>query len=122
MSPDEIVDLVNWLDTEVDNGGFHQFFNNAAGDRTADTIVALETIGATKTADILRHAAALFPAGMPPHDRHERMAVLWQAFPDPKVFYPLNEEFYAYPDGLLEALVAEFAAKSGLPPDPSWTV
>jgi hypothetical protein len=118
----EIVDLVRWLDREVENGGFHQFFNNSPGDKTAETIAALEEIGATKTADILRRAAAMFPAGAPPQDRDERLTVLWRQFPDPKTFDPLNDEFYAYPDGLLEMLLAKFAEKSGVALDPYWTV
>jgi hypothetical protein len=122
LRPEEIVDLVRWLDTEIDNGGFHQFFHNSAGDRTAETIAALEAIGAPRIADIVRRAAAMFPGGMPPRDRDERMSVLWRRFPDPKIFDSINEEFYAYPDGLLETLITSFAAKSGLPPDPFWTV
>jgi hypothetical protein len=38
MPPEEIVELVRWPDAEVNNGGFHQFFNNSAGNRTAATI------------------------------------------------------------------------------------
>jgi hypothetical protein len=122
LRPEQIVDLIRWLDAEVDNGGFHQFFNNSAGDKTADTIAALEEIGAINAAGIVRRAAAMFPGGMPPGNRDERMKILWREFPDPKIFDPLNEEFYAYPDGPLETLLANFAAKSGFPLDPYWTV
>jgi hypothetical protein len=121
MSPEEVVELVHWLDLEVDNGGLHQFFNNSAGDKTTDTIAALEAIGAFQTANILQRAAAMFPGGMPPGDRDERVAILWKNFPDPKVFDQLNEEFYAYPDDLLRRL-EDFKAKNGLPGDPSWQV
>ena len=121
MDAEKIVDLIVWLDLEVDNGGFHQFFNNSAGDKTADTIIALETIGAVLTANILRRAAAMFPGEMPPANRDGRVAILWKLFPDPKVFYPLNEEFYAYPDDLLHR-VEEFKSKNGLPPGPKWQI
>jgi hypothetical protein len=122
LRPEEIVELIRWLDAEVDNGGFHQFFNNSPGDKTAETIAALESVGATKTADIVRRAAARFPGGTPPQNRDERMAVLWREFPDPGAFDPLNEEFYGYPDGLLETLLARFADKSDIPLSPYWTV
>jgi hypothetical protein len=121
MNVEKVVDLIVWLDLEVDNGGFHQFFNNSAGDMAADTIIALETIGAVQTANILQRATAMFPGGMPPQNRDERVAILWKLFPDPKVFYPLNEEFYAYPDDLLRRL-EEFKGKKGLLPGPIWQV
>jgi hypothetical protein len=121
LRPEQIVDLVRWLDREVENGGFHQFFNNSPGDKTAETFAALETIGAPRTAGILRRAAAMFPSGMPPQDRDARMEILWRQIPDPKTFDPLNDEFYAYPDGPLETLLANFAAKSRSPLDPYWT-
>ncbi len=54
MNPIEIVDLVVELEDEVNNGGFHQFFNNSSGDNTAETIQALEAIGATVVAEILK--------------------------------------------------------------------
>jgi hypothetical protein len=40
MSPDEVVDLIGALEGEVNNGGFHQYFYNSAGDNTAETIQA----------------------------------------------------------------------------------
>ena len=50
---DEVVDLIDALEGEVNNGGFHQYFYNSAGDRTAETIQALEIIGAFAMADIV---------------------------------------------------------------------
>jgi len=62
MNPQEAIDLVVDLEDEVNNGGFHQFFNNSPGDNTAETVQALEAIGATLVANILTRAAASFPA------------------------------------------------------------
>ena len=101
-----VTDLVKALEDEVNDGGFDQFFYNNAGDNTAETIEALKSIGALKTADILRRAAAMFPGGMPPRERYARQGVLLQKFPDAKGFEELNDEFYAYPDDL-----ASFLAK-----------
>jgi hypothetical protein len=94
MDTERIIDLIDWLDLEVENGGFHQFFHNSPGDHTEQTIHALEIIGALTAADIVKRAAGMFPDGMPPRDRNERMDVLWKRFPDPRAFYSLNEEFY----------------------------
>jgi hypothetical protein len=100
MDAQEVTDLIEALEGEVNNGGFDQFFYNNAGDNTRETIQALEAIGAFKMADILKRAAAAFPAGMPPKDRFARQDVLLQQFPDAKGFEALNNEFYAYPDDL----------------------
>jgi penicillin V acylase-like amidase (Ntn superfamily) len=71
----EVVDLVNAVEGEVNNGGFHQFFYNNAGDNTMETIQALEIIGAKNMANIVRRAAAMFPGGTPPKDRFARQDV-----------------------------------------------
>ncbi len=107
MNPQELIDLVDDLEAEVNNGGFHQFFNNSSGDNTAETIHALETIGATVMANILRRAASKFPGSMPPKDRSQRLDVLWANFPRADEFSELDTEFFAYPEDL-SALVAEY--------------
>jgi hypothetical protein len=43
-----IEELVSNLEAEINNGGFDQYFFNSTGDRTAETIRALELIGAKK--------------------------------------------------------------------------
>jgi len=97
----EPVRLVMALEDEVNNGGFHQFFYNSAGDETAEMIQALEAIQATKMADIVKRAAAKFPGGMPPKDRFARQDLLLDSVsPDADVFTDLNNEFFAYPDDL----------------------
>jgi hypothetical protein len=100
MEMQEVVDLIDAVEGEVNNGGFHQFFYNNAGDNTMETIQALETIGATKMADIVRRAAAMFPGGVPPKDRFARQDVLLETFPRAEAFESLNDEFFAYPDDL----------------------
>jgi penicillin V acylase-like amidase (Ntn superfamily) len=74
------------LEAEVNNGGFHQFFYNSAGDNTEDTIQALEIIGAATMAEITRRAAAMFPGRMPPRDRFLRQDVLLKNYPDSAAF------------------------------------
>lgn len=112
MDPCTVVDLVLEFEDEVNNGGLHQFFNNSSGDNTADTIGALETIGATAMADILRRAASRFPNGFPPKLRSERLATLWNSFPQTDEFRDLDAEFFAYPDdlsGLIAAYKNQFS-------------
>ena len=104
MSPNEVLDLVDALEGEVNNGGFHQYFYNSAGDKTAETIQALEIIGALKMANIVRRAGEKFPSGVPPKNRFERQDLLLEADPQATTFRDLDEEFYDYPDNLAELL------------------
>ena len=113
MDEREIVDLVDALEGEVNNGGFHQFFYNNAGGNTMETIRGLEAIGAVKVADILKRAAAMFPGGMPPKDRFARQGVLLATFPDARSFEVLNDEFYAYLEDI-SGLLRSYKSRSGL--------
>ena len=111
MTHEDVERLVGWLEAEVNNGGFDQFFFNSAGDEAAATIEALEAIGAFSTAAIVRRACARFPGGMPPADRDERQARLEEVSPDTDAFEAEDEQFYAYEDDL-SALVAAHADRS----------
>jgi hypothetical protein len=46
--------LVYWRDCKMQNGGMPQFITNSSGDHFHDTIAALETIGADRTAEYMR--------------------------------------------------------------------
>lgn len=109
MDQTEIATCIENLEAEVNNGGFHQFFYNSAGDDTAETIQALQAIGAARMADIVKRAAGKFPGGMPPQERFERQEILLERFPESTEFDELDAEFFAYPDDLA-ALLKRFAA------------
>jgi hypothetical protein len=106
MSKQEIVDLVEILEMEVNNGGFDQFFFNSSGDKTADTIDALEAIGAQYTAKIVRSAASKFPGGMPSVNREERQEQLEVVSPDAEAFETEDAAFYEYKDDLASLVEA----------------
>jgi hypothetical protein len=109
VQPKVVRELIRELEAELNNGGFDQFFFNSAGDRTAETIAALEAIGASHTAGIVRKAAARFPGGMPPADRDERQALLSDSVsPDSDAFEDEDAAFLEYRDDL-EALAAAYA-------------
>jgi hypothetical protein len=105
----DIGQLVGSLRAEVNNGGFDQFFFNSASDRTAEIISALELIGASKTADIVRRAAGKFPGGMPPSEWAERQDLLVdEVSPEADAFKEFDQEFYASSENLTE-LVQKYA-------------
>lgn len=112
MSPSEVFRLVDDLESEVNNGGFHQFFFNSSGDATAETIGALDIIGAHSVAALLRRAAELFPGGFPPKDRQTRLEILRSWFPNTNEFRRLDDEFLLYPDDL-GSLRANYVSKVG---------
>jgi hypothetical protein len=115
--PEQIALCVDGLEREVNNGGFEQYFFNSAGDHALDCLDALEEIGATSMAKLLRKAVAIFGAGGPDLDREERQLQL-EALGDrvaPKL-EPLDDAFFDYPDDLaallrafVEANVSEFS-------------
>lgn len=108
MQPDVVRQLIGDLEAELSNGGFDQFFFNSAGDRTVETIAALEAIGATHTAGIVRAAAAKFPGGSPSADRATRQEQLESVSPDADAFEAEDEAFLEYRDDL-ESLLARYA-------------
>jgi hypothetical protein len=104
LSPSEKVFILVWeLEAEVNNGGFHQFFFNSAGDRAGATAAALRSIGAKRAADIVDRATSSFPKGVPA-DRSVRQGLLEEIDPDIALFEALDQEFYTYPDDLSRLL------------------
>lgn len=93
---------LTWLGLETNSGGLHQFFFNDAGKFAADAVLGLTTIGASKSADVLRRAIALFPRGYVPTDQAERRHVL-NRLPENVQWKVLGEEltreFWAATDG-----------------------
>jgi hypothetical protein len=111
MTPAEVQRLVDDLEAEVNNGGFDQYFFNAAGDEAAAAIEALEAIGAGRTAAIVRSACARFPGGMPPADRDTRQALLTESVsPEGDAFEDDDDAFLNYEDDLA-GLVAAYAER-----------
>ena len=64
------------LDSEVNNGGFDQFYWNPAGEFALDAVEGLESIGAYQKASILDAANSEFPGGMPSENRIKRQEEL----------------------------------------------
>jgi len=95
------------LESEVNNGGFSQYFFNDSRETASFVSEALQTIGAPKTADICRRAiAAAFPNGLP--ENPEDISLAASDFPDEvrEALEPLDNEFFGYPHNLTELLFA----------------
>ncbi len=95
------------LETEVDKGGFHQYFSDSAGDRVLDAIDALRRIGAMQTSRIVEKACMLFPQGRPDPDRSKRQQQLDTFELDFEAFEALDSAFHAHREDL-EKLQAKY--------------
>ncbi len=61
------ISLIEDLDSEVGDGGFSQYFYESSGDHARETLAALERVGDTDRARLLREAMAVFgPQGPSP--------------------------------------------------------
>ena len=93
------------LDSQVNNGGFDQYFFNQSGDLWPQTLAALKTIGSQHVLGLLEQAIAVFPDSRPARDNDERRDQLL-AFGEEESerFNALDTEFYQsteYLGGLL---------------------
>lgn len=75
--PPDVAQLLaaHWCQSEVTNGGFHQFFANATGVLAPEAKTAFRAIGLDAWAETLAAAMAHFGAAYP-RDRHVRAALL----------------------------------------------
>jgi len=81
--------------TELNNGGMHQFLLNSSGDFAKETPEVFRRIGADEAARILEEANAFFGPAGPATDRETRMTVLL-AFPKSieDRIHALSDEFF----------------------------
>ena len=100
------------LESEVNNGGFIQFFDNAGGAFADEIVPAFKRIGARKTASICKKALQALGQGLP-KDWEERRALLDRIVDDRvgELLEACDEAFYEYPDDL-EALNAAYVRKN----------
>jgi len=106
-APQQVFSSVWAVEAEVNNGGFSQYFLNDSCETAVFVAKALDTIGASRTADICRRAiATAFPAGLPPTPKAISTAA--PDFPDEVLeqLGALDNEFFAYPHNLTDLLFA----------------
>ena len=110
---EQVVYCIWWLEGEVNNGGFHQFFFNSSGNLYSETSAALLKIGANKTNDLLEKACRLAFTGAPSKHHTERQHALDSR--GDKLVDDLNEldqRFYAYEEDLAQ-LVNRYIGADG---------
>jgi hypothetical protein len=105
--PQKVFSAIWAVESEVNNGGFSQYFLNSSAESASFVVEALETIGAPETAAICERAkAAAFPAGLPASKDAIRSAA--GDFPDEVLekLEEIDQEFFSYPHDLTKLLFA----------------
>jgi len=103
--PQKMFSAVWSIESEVNNGGFAQYFPNSSSETAAFVAEALDTIGAPKASNICRRAiAAAFPRGLPGDS--ETISTMATEFPEEvlETLESLDQGFFEYPHDLTELL------------------
>jgi hypothetical protein len=120
--PQKVFSAIWALESEVNNGGFSQYFLNSSCETAGFVAEALDTIGAPRTAEICRRAIGrAFPEGLPSNP--EAISLGASDFSDEteEKLDALDQEFYQYPHdltGLLFAYVSKHPDEFGKLPEP----
>lgn len=105
---DQVLVAIWGLEAEVNNGGFHQYYFNSAGNQAFFAATALDLIGASQAAGIVRQANTAFGTDGPARDRDQRQKSLTAMAEE--TWDRLEESFLAYPDDIAARLAAWLAA------------
>ncbi|HEV2495049.1 MAG TPA: DMP19 family protein [Terriglobia bacterium] len=99
------------LESEINNGGIKQYFENDGGETVGFAAAALKRIGANQCAGIVERAVSTICAGSVPSDAHgwEKL-IAGMSDETGEILEGLDSEFYRYPDNLTE-LLFEFVRK-----------
>ncbi len=105
--PQKVFSSIWAVESEVNNGGFSQYFLNSSAETASFVAQALEAIGAPRTSDICRRAIACgFPAGLP--STPEAISAAAAEFSEETLdeLETFDAEFFAYPHDLTDLLFA----------------
>jgi hypothetical protein len=112
LTPAEQVFRAVWeVESEINNGGFNQYFFNSSGALVPYGASALRAIGADAMASILERAIEAVGPGIDWEDDDKRRAHICDLTGDVvEALEGLDQEFYAYPDNLT-GLLYEYTRK-----------
>jgi hypothetical protein len=120
--PQKVFSSIWALESEVNNGGFAQYFLNLSSETAGFVAEALETIGASSTSEICRQAiAAAFPDGLPLDIETISSEASNFSSETAEKLDALDNEFFQYPNDLTHLLftyVAKHPEEFGELPEP----
>lgn len=91
-----------WLDGEVNNGGFSQYYFNSSGDLAVRAATAARSTGSVELAGLIEKANSLFGKEGPNPDRDKRMDQLSKI--DEKALEDLADRYYESNETMAELL------------------
>jgi hypothetical protein len=109
--PQKVFSAIWAVESEVNNGGFAQYFSNDSAESASFVVQALETIGAPRTASICNRAiVTAFPGGLP--TTVEAIRSVANKFSEEILaqLEPLDQEFLSYPHNLTDLLFTHVSA------------
>ncbi len=116
-TPQKVFSAIWAVESEVNNGGFSQYFQNESAESAGFVAEALDMIGASKTAEICRHAiATAFPSGLPTDPEEVRTTASEFSQEIEENLSEIDNEFFAYPNdltGLLFVYVSQHPEEFG---------
>jgi len=105
--PQKVFSAVWAVESEVNNGGFSQYFLNSSAETARFVVEALNIIGAPRTADICKRAIAVaFPAGLPSEPAQISAGAEDFTGETEERLEELDDEFFEYPHNLTDLLFA----------------
>lgn len=115
-----ILFAAHWCQSEINNGGFEQFFSNSTGVLAPEGVQAFRAIGMPQTAALIEQAMATFGSNYP-RDRSERedaLEAIWEASGNDEAapFDDLDETFFKLVEsenGGFDAAADSYAASNG---------
>jgi hypothetical protein len=111
--PQKVFSAIWAVESEVNNGGFSQYFLNSSAETAPFVVEALRTIDAPETAAICERAiAAAFPSGLPVSEDTIRSAATEFSDEVLEKLEELDQQFFSYPHDLTDLL---FTYVSGHP-------
>src|SRR3982750_46770 len=119
--PQKVFSAIWAAESEINNGGFAQYFQNTSCETAWFVVDAFEAIGAPRTADICRRAlSAAFPNGLPPTPEAISSAAADFTDDTTEQLEALDSEFFRYPHNLTDLLfrfVSEHVEEFGVLPE-----
>jgi len=103
--PQKVFSAIWAAESEINNGGFAQYFQNDSCESAPFVVDAFEAIGAPRTADICRRAIAVaFPDGLPSSPNAASSAAADFSEGTREQLEALDTEFFQYPHNLTDLL------------------
>jgi hypothetical protein len=103
--PQKVFSSIWAVESEVNNGGFSQYFLNYSSETAGFLVEAMNAIGAPQTADICKRAiVAAFPNGLPSDPQAISSAAAGFSEETEEKLGALDNEFFSYPHNLTDLL------------------